>query len=378
MQSLSLNTFCFKLFANLSSGTDDNFFISPFSISTALTMAYFGAHTETASQLKQLLHLSELSNDQILASNQVYLKYLESINNAVSLNTANKMFIANDFQLLDEFKTTLTNTFRSDSQLVDFSQSSQAAKTINLYVEEKTEKKIQNLIQPDDLNSLTKLVLINAIYFKGNWKHQFNKHQTHVDSFYLRDGSVKKVEMMTLSNKKFQLKEKPAGLKAKTCEFLYKGDQIAMTVILPDKEVNIESIESQVNSDLLNKVFQTPTLDSNVNVMMPKFKIEYKSELAEILTKLGATHAFDSSKADFSKMTQEKGVFISKVIHQAVVEVNEEGTEAAAATAVTMMKRSALAMDFPEEFICDRPFLFVIHDKKSNGVLFMGKYMKPE
>lgn len=380
IDSTSLNSFCFKLFSSLSAGNDENFFISPFSISTALTMTYAGARAETASQLKELLHLTNFKDEELFKLNKEYMNLLIDLNKneGTKLNIANKIFIGKKFEILEKFEKTLIKSFKSGSEKLDFSFTTEAAKSINSFVENETENKIKNLVQPNDLTDLTKLVLINAIYFKGDWKNQFDECQTHKDDFYLNDGSSKKIEMMSLNNKKFQFKRNPANIKANTCEFLYKGNGLAMTIILPNDGVYLNEIESQLNADVLKNVLQAPVLDSSVNVLMPKFKLEFKKELASTLAKLGAPNAFDTDKADFSGLSNEDGIFISKVIHQAVVEVNEKGTEAAAATAVMMMKRCALVMDIPEEFICNRPFLFLIHEKKGNGVLFMGKFMRPE
>lgn len=376
MQSLALNNFCFKLFNSLSLGKDENFFISPFSISTALTMAYAGSRAQTATQLKQLLNLNEqLTNDQIFKTNGEYFRVLAEIRGQVELNVANKIFIANDFQLLEEFSKILADSFKSSVQTLDYSRGLEAARAINSFVEKQTVNKIKNLVSPSDLDSLTKLVLVNAIYFKGNWKHQFEKCQTHKDEFYIRNGSTKETEYMSLANKMFQFSNNPEGLKADVCQFLYEGDQVAMTVILPNEGVYIEEVEKQLSADLLRNVLEKPTIETKVLVYLPKFKLEFKTELADALIKLGAPDAFDSMKADFSGISDSSDLFISKVIHQAVVEVNEEGTEAAAATSVIMQKR---CMVMVEEFRCNRPFIFLIHEKKSNGILFIGKFMKPE
>lgn len=372
-----INQFSFKLFEKLSKTKNENFFISPFSITTCLNMVLAGADTETANQLKTALNLNDLSSEQIFEMNHEYLLNLDkNLSDDVALNIANKIFQQDKFNLLDTYTNNLKKHFRSCSQSVNFVESEKSAKIINDWVEEETNKKIKNLISPDILDDLTRLVLINAIYFKAKWSHQFKKENTQKDDFFLKDGKASKVDMMKLTDKKFRFKMNPGGLKARSCELPYAGNSAAMTIILPHEEISIDEVESELNAEVLDKVFEhEPIPLLPVHVYLPSFKLEYKAELSDCLKSLGVTNAFDNN-ADFSLMSNEsRGLCISNVIHQAVVEVNEEGTEAAAATAAVMMKRSMPIP--PEEFRCNRPFIFVIHEKETNGILFMGKFMAP-
>lgn len=381
----SLNQFCFRLFNNLSKNKDENFFISPFSISTALTMAFAGANSETAEQLKKVLCLDKLSKEDIFKLNHEYLTLLhESLGDQVSLKIGNKIFQKENYQLHQEFNANLQKYFKSEAQLVDFNDAQKAAKEINDWVLSKTENKIKDLVSPGALDSLTRLVLVNAIYFKGNWQHNFKEKDTTKEDFFLKDGKTTvQVDMMKLTDKKFRYKRNPANLKACTCEFPYAGDSICMTIILPHEGVNIEEVEKELGEEALKEVLVREPMPGPVPIhaYIPKFKMKYDNELSSCLKNLGATHAFDEQKADFSLMSPSpEELHISQVIHQAVVELNEKGTEAAAATAVVMRTRCMVlpAFDFPpEKFECNRPFLFVIHETKSNGILFLGKYMSP-
>lgn len=377
MHSLSSNSLCFKLFNSLSSSEDGNFIISPVSIWTALMMVYSGARKETAFELKQLLNIDHLSDENIFDLNQKYIKQFEVINGQVDLSIANRLFVANNFNLLDDFESLLAKYFESEAQNLNFSNPVESAEIINSFVELKTKNKIKNLIDPELLDSLTKLVLINAVYFKGNWKHKFEKCETQEENFFLKNGLIKKVQMMTSLTKKFSLKINPAGLKAKTCEFPYEGDQISMTIILPNEESNINEVEAQLNTDALENILDAhDTVPVRVEVHVPKFKLEFKTELSQMLIKMGASSAFSADNSDFTRISKDaRNLHISNVLHKAVIEVNEVGTEAAAATAVIMRKR---CVEFPEEFKCNRPFIFLIHEKKGNNVLFIGKYMNPE
>lgn len=167
------------------------------------------------------------------------------------------------------------------------------------------------------------------------------------------------------------------GLDFSTCTFPYVGNKVAMTVILPEPDHKLDEIESKLTPEVLHMIY-TGSTEEKMNICIPKFKLEHKTELSGHLKEMGAALAFDQARADFSGINSDpSGLFISKVVHQAVVEVNEEGTEAAAATGVIMMTRMA-PMDEPRDFYCDRPFLFVIHEKTHNTTLFMGKYVKPQ
>lgn len=379
-----LNQFCFKLFNTLSQKKDENFFISPLSISTALTMAYSGANSATADQLKETLCLNDQSKEDIYKLNQEYLTLLhESLSDQVALKIGNRVFQNQGFPLNPEFSQNLQKYFRSDAQLVDFGDNVKAAAEINDWVLNQTANKIKDLVGPDALDSLTRLVLVNAIYFKGNWMHKFKESNTEKADFFLKDGKTTvKVDMMKLTDKKFRYKRNPADLKACTCEFPYAGETVSMTIILPHEGVNIEEVESELNEKVLAEVLHRVPMPGPVPIhaYIPKFKMEYKQELSQCLKTLGATDAFDQDKADFSLISPSpEALYVSQVIHQAVVELNEQGTEAAAATAV-VMKMRCMVMDFnppPEKFECNRPFLFVIHETNSNGILFMGKYMCP-
>lgn len=168
------------------------------------------------------------------------------------------------------------------------------------------------------------------------------------------------------------------GLAAESCTFPYVGEKIALTVILPEQGHTLDEIEAGLTPEVLNAIYTCDFPQEKVNVQLPKFKLEHKTELSQHFKEMGVNLPFDQARADFSGInTSPTGLYISKIVHQAVVEVNEEGTEAAAATGVIMMTRMAV-LDQPRDFICDRPFLFVIHERNHNTTLFIGKYVKPE
>lgn len=375
----SYNKFAFKLYNSLSHGKDDNFFVSPYSIVAALSMCFAGAKENTEKQLKDVLHYLDLNNEDVHRANGALQSHLNGLSGQVALNIANKLYPHQGFHIKQEFLKLVSEHYKSEVELVDYSNGKQATKTINSWVEEQTKNKIKDLISENAVNELTRLILVNAIYFKGNWLSKFDSKKTKKMPFNLQNGSTQDVDMMVLLDKKFPLLISPLGIKAMVCEFPYQGESLAMSIILPHEGVNISEVESQLNHETLSQILLQNTFKGKVHVYLPKFKFEKSLELNDVLKELGAGDAFDQGKANFKGMTDDpRGLYVSKVVHKAVIEVNEEGTEAAAATAVIMMTRCAVLHDVPpEEFKCDRPFLFVIHDKHHNTILFMGKYAKP-
>lgn len=342
-------------------------------------MCYAGAKSETSAQLKKLLNLENLSDDDIMRLNQEILTSLNSsMGNEVTLNTANKIYPKTGFNVKKEFIDKVTKNFKSEVEQVDYSDPQKSSKTINDWVSQKTNSKIQNLVPASAINNLTRLILVNAIYFKGSWLNKFDKEQTTKEDFTLADGSKQKVDMMKLFGKKWKILNNVMDIKGMVCEFPYAGNNVSMSIILPFVGVKLEEIEAVLDAAKIKEILEVPIAKEKVNAYVPKFKLEYESELSETFKALGAHLPFDQFKADFTGINDEpSGLYISKVLHKAVVEVNEEGTEAAAATGVVMMTRM-LVMHEPHEFNCNRPFLFFIHDNVHKNILFFGKYAKPQ
>lgn len=377
--SESLNEFTFKLFNKISAGKNENFFISPYSISTALTMCLTGAKFETAKQLKDLLHLTNMTDENVLKLNDELFTCLNTrLGKNVVLNTANKIYPNTGFTLEKSFVDNITKHFHSEVEQVDYSNAAASAKTINDWVHAKTNNKIKDLIPASSIDVLTRLVLVNAIYFKGNWLEKFDPKNTVKDSdFNCADGTKAKVEMMKLNGKKFKILDNVLDISGMVCTIPYGGEQVSMTIILPNENVKLEVVEKELSAAKMLELFQAEIGKEPVNVSIPKFKFEFKLEMSNHLKELGASHAFDQDKADFSGINANPdGLHISKAFHQAVVEVNEEGTEAAAATAMMMGVRMMVIQE-PHELNCNRPFLFIIHDNIHNNILFFGKYTKP-
>jgi serpin B len=350
-------------------------------------MCYAGAKSETAEQLKQLLNLDEFENDEkLFASVRAYLTKLNTEVNSenVSLNTANKLYPRTGFTLNQPYLDTVKNHFLSEVQQLNYSNAGESANTINQWVANQTRDKIKDLISPQAISSDTELILVNAIYFKGDWLHQFKKENTTKEDFHLDDGSTIKIDMMKLNGKRFPMLENPFGLEARTCQIPYMGNNVSMTIILPNDGVKLSDIERNLSFSRIHNILDHLLKSSEhnigkVNIQLPRFKLEYKNELSSHFKELGATLPFDRANADFSGINSEaRGLHISKVVHQAVVDVNEQGTEAAAATGIIMMTRCLVIEDPPKEFIVNKPFLFILHETIHNAVLFFGKVVNPQ
>lgn len=370
--SMSNLQFTFRLHKELSRDNTKNLFLSPFSISTALAMTYLGAKGNTADQMADVLGFSGVKGS-VHQSFEKYLTILLKENDNFTLHTANRLFPNDRSKVEDDYKNECIKHYKADIVPLDFTQSEAARKTINDWVSEKTKNKIKDLIDPSLLTPNVFMVLVNAIYFKGNWASQFDEKNTRKGGFHINYSEEVEVDMM-YQKKKFNFGYNPQLL-CSILEMPYKGESLSMVFILPDTIDGLEAVEEALTPQMFSELQSTMNNAKDVEVYLPKFKLETKFQLSTILSKLGMSDAFNGEKADFSGMDKMKSVFISEVVHQAFVEVNEEGTEAAAATGVVMMKRAAVRNFI---FKADKPFLFFIKDKTTNVILFSGRLSRPE
>ena len=363
----SSNQFALDLYRQYPS--NENLFFSPASISTTLAMIYAGADGETRAEMQRVLHLLEDEG----AVHQGFSDLLNALNNAeeVQLSVANRLWAQHNYTFAPGFLSLVNASYGAPATLVDFSRTQAALDEINTWVEENTGGKIKDLLQPGDIDSLTRLVLTNAIYFKGDWNLQFNEDATQPGEFTLADGSTVSVPMMRQTSE-FLFSEYEG---VKVLEMPYKGEKHSMVFILPESADGLPALESDMTAEKLSELL-AGTGQRKVRVQIPKFKMEIRSQLNEMLIQLGMETAFSDAKADFSRMTGSRDLFLSAVIHKAFIEVNEEGSEAAAATAGVMKLRSAAPQRIPH-FHADRPFIFLIKDRQSGAVLFMGRMSDP-
>jgi len=366
------NNFCLELYNNLKD-REGNLFFSSYSISTALAMTYAGARGDTEKQIADVLHFpadqklfhpafSQLQND---------LNAIEKKGD-VLLSIANALWAQKGDTFLDSFLNCTQNYYDAGLYFVDFAKSKEARKKINDWVEEKTHDKIKDLIKPPIPDRLTSLILTNAIYFKGSWYNPFEKKKTINDDFYLSKDVIVQVPMMS---QKSDYRYIDYG-SFEALELPYEGEDLSMFIFLPKAIDGLTVFEKHFSADTVSMWIDhlTHTYERDVIVTIPKFKTTCEFELAPTLSKMGMSDVF-SWNADFSGMNGKRDLFISNVIHKAFVDVNEEGTEAAAATAVVMLKSAAPIK--PIEFIADHPFLFFIRENTTGSILFVGRIIDP-
>lgn len=373
----SLTKFTYDLYNTLKTheGEGRNIFISPYSISVALLMVYAGSRQNTASQMKKTLHINESKKEGVHDAHRKYISLLEEIKE-FDLHTANRMYINTNFKLLTKYFEEIKEMYHSLSENLDFGQAPKdAAGKINNWVQDVTKGKIKDIIPDGYLNGNTALVLVNAIYFKGNWNNKFEKRLTKSEDFFKTSTEKVSVDMMFIK-KSFKLRQ-DSKHDCQILELPYEGSCLSMFIILPNQIDGIEALHKSLSSDFLQSIIENQQFHSGeVEVKLPKFKMESSFELKQHLSALGMADLFDSNKADLSGIS-DCPLFVSEVFHKAFVEVNEEGTEAAAATAAVVMTRCAIVRMPPLRFIANHPFMFLIVDKRSQMILFMGKLNKP-
>ena len=361
------NRFGFDLYSKLREDpTSENLFFSPYSITVALGMTYGGARGKTEAEMAKVLHFSMPQDELHPLMGDVY-RYLngDGQDRGYQLNVANRLWPRTDFNLLDSFRNLVQESYDADIVPLDFSQD-EARLTINRWVEDRTNDKIKELFKPGTLSSDTVLVLTNAIYFKGDWAAQFEKSATAPAPFYGPQGEESEVQMMW-KEKEFRL----ANLDdLQLLELPYRNDALSMLVILPKRRDGLADLEKELSVEKLSE-WSDELQKQEVSVQLPKFEMTSKFELSSVLRSMGMSSAFGGS--DFSGMNGSDGISISRVDHEAVINVNEEGTEAAAATGVVL----AVAAREVESFRADHPFAFVIRDNETGAMLFMGRVVKP-
>ncbi|KAI4503380.1 hypothetical protein M0802_001602 [Mischocyttarus mexicanus] len=371
------NHFSTSFFGEVAGSHNGNLITSPLSASIVLSMAAYGARGETEAEMKRVLSLPSES-----VATPGYSSLIKTLNaeSNVELNVANKVFVNNKFSLNPNYQQFTQNTFLSSLRSLDFSKNTVAAGTINSWVEEQTHNRIKDLIQPDSINGGTAMVLVNAVYFKGTWKNQFNPKLTQDRPFHVNKNVVKNVPTMHRSGV-YNYGVLPE-CKASFIELPYKGEEFSMVIILPDEVDGLAAIEKKLAVHGLETVLKKGH-KTEVDVYLPKFKIESTLNLNEHLKNMGIRKAFSQSEADFSGMS-DTGVYISEVVQKAFIEVNEEGSEAAGASGkyiITAIINNMCCIRFrplssswsppqPIQFHIDRPFLAII--QYGNIVLFQA------
>ncbi|XP_072365610.1 leukocyte elastase inhibitor-like [Scyliorhinus torazame] len=369
--------FVTDLFKKISEGrSNESIFLSPLSISAALAMVYLGAKNNTADEMAEVLRF-----DPAWEVHPSFKKLMAEINRPdkpYMLKVANRLFGEKTFDFLEEFQSQISKFYDAELATVSFqSQPGAAIKEINAWVENKTEGTIQNLLSADSITSLTKLVLVNAIYFKGNWNSQFTENNTYIKSFWLNKVESKPINMMQQQNKfQFGYVEE---LQTNVLELPYVHKELSMIILLPDdindNSTGLEKLEQALTyKNLLIWTNESNMMEMTVEVHLPRFKLEDQFDLEDVLPAMGMSDVFDQSKVNLTGMSKTNSLFLSKVIHKSFVEVNEEGTEAAGVTASIISHRS---LELKRKFVADHPFLFFIRHNKTQSILFFGRFSSP-
>ena len=368
------NTFAFELYRELSDG-QGNLFFSPFSISQALAMTLAGARGETERQMTNTLHYelpqsalhpSFNALDRELASRGRDLQVEE--NQFFELNIANAIWGQQGYEFLPEFLDVLAENYGAGLRPMDFAGAPEESRMkINDWVSEETQDKIKDLLPSGAVNKRTRLVLTNAIYFNASWQWPFDKRLTRELPFHLAGGGMVEVPMMTETSRDFYGYVKGEGYQA--VDVPYSSGEMSMTILLPD-EGTFEEFEDSLNAQGLDRILDDIEI-GHITLTMPLFELESEFSLDQTLAEMGMPDAFGAG-ADFSGMTGTRELWVSEVAHKAFVSVDEEGTEAAAATAVVVLESG------PTLVTVDRPFIFLIRDRATGAVLFLGRVMNPK
>ncbi|GIY46174.1 uncharacterized serpin-like protein TK1782 [Caerostris extrusa] len=344
-----------------------NVFFSPFSISTALAMLYCGAQKETAEEMRNVLgyEIAKIKDDELKSAFQKILNELETNPDSYTLACANSVLSDKEFSVKEEYKSVLEESFKAFFQEVDFkNENEKAIHLVNEWVSEKTHNLIPKLLESLDPSMV--MIILNAVYFKGFWMEKFDEKNTFLQYFYNKGDKdeYKQVDMMHLKEK-FPYVEKESF---KALQLPYKGEDISMIILLPNARDGLEELEKSLSLDFIQDLTKGMR-KRKVEVALPKFRLEYSKSLKESFQALGMNRVFNCG-AHLNGINDSDQLLVSDILHKAVLIVNEEGSEAAAVTAVMVMMCS---LQFDPEFIVDHPFMFAIYNCKNNLILFMGR-----
>ena len=351
-----------------------NAVVSPFSIWSSIGMAHAGAAGDTASEMAAALNAPNDTNYFAQHIAQLQTTFAKNTNPSVQLHSANRMWVQQDLALEPLFLSTLQKQFHSSIGLVNFRTASEPARlAINQWVAQQTQQRISHLMPPSSVDTTSALVLTNALYLKAPWALPFDSHTTQAQSFFADSKTKVQVPLMQQRTQAMAGKIGKGAEAATVCEIPYEGGQLKMVLYVPEQVDGL-------NAMLAKLEYAKPNLQMQpVHISLPKWKAKQSLDLNDALKKLGMHQAFDVRKANFSRMRAGNDLYISKVIHQSFVEVTEAGTEAAAATAVSMLMRTSIMLEpkEPLEVRADRPFAWAIVENSTGTPLFTGVVRDP-
>lgn len=372
------NSFAIQAYQQLSE--IENICYSPFSISSAFAMVYAGAQGDTKQEIMQVMHyptLVEETNKAWAWLNQFFTFYPSNSSEDLRVKIANSLWVQSNFPVLPSFRDTMSNYFGGAFRFVDFKLQTETARaTINAWVKQNTFGKITDILSPQSLDKSTRMVLISALYLKAKWQNQFDSHLTTQQPFFLKDGNLKTVLSMTqaadfpyFSTSEASILDMPYTISRKD------GPEFSMLIVLPHQKEGLFELEKRLTAekmeDWISKLERT-----RVIVTIPKFKTLQSSNLNELFTKMGMQLPF-TDQADFSGISNVKGLKIGDVLHKVYLSIDETGSEAAAATAIRMNVTAVREQKSPIVFQADHPFLYIIYEKTTGMILFMGHLEDP-
>jgi len=368
-----MNQFATTTYHELARGTD-NIVFSPFNISTALSMALAGARGQTATEMAATLHQPPADAAYHAAVADLVSRLNKSANTAGDeLSMANALWLAQGLKILPAFEKTIRDQYGAPPTLLDFSANAEAARArINSWTSDHTKGKIQQLFGPGSIDPRTRLIITSAIYFNGKWSSPFKPTSTNPAPFKLEGGGTTDAKLMHQTDN-FDYGETTS---LQILQMKYADQSLAFVVLLPKTPDGIGNLEKSLTADNLTG-WLAKLSNQRVEVLLPKFRAESEFQLAKALSNMGMKAAFQDS-ADFSGIDGRRDLFISQVVHKAYVDVSEQGTEAAAATGVSMMPMAIRQPQQHPVFRADHPFVFLIRDTHTGVILFAGRLMNPK
>jgi serpin B len=342
---------------------------SPYSISTALSMTYEGARGETADEMETVFGFLDDPSDRLPSVASIY-NTLNNEDREYTLHTVNALWVQQGYPVVENYIDAIVGYYGGDVNALDFvAEPDESRVTINHWVEDRTNDRIKDLFPSGSIDADVRLVLTNAIYFKGDWLIEFDEDATGEEEFHVSPTENVMVDMMRLRGETFNYAETDD---LQIIDLPYAGEDVSMLILLP-RESYMGGVEAQLSADKLGEWIELMEA-TDVNVQLPRFTFETKYFMKEDLAEMGMPTAFTDA-ADFSGMNTEDSLFIDKVIHQAFIEVNEKGTEAAAATGVSVKLSAAVSPQ--KTFNADHPFVFLIRDVDTGVIMFMGRVTDP-
>ncbi|XP_038600569.1 serpin I2 [Tachyglossus aculeatus] len=356
-----------------SSHKEENIFYSPLGASMILGMVELGAKGKLKSQIRQMLKLQGNATEEDFFMLKSFFSVISEQNKEFTFHLANALYLQEGFSVKEQYLHSNKEIFQGAVKLVNFQDSKACTKAINTWIESKTDGKMKNMFSTEEFGPLTRLLLVNAIYFKGDWKQKFKIEATQLMGFTKRDGSTVKIPMMNLLLRTKFGHFSESNVSYQVLELPYKGDEFGLILILPEEGTDIEEVEKLITPELV-KEWLTKIQEEEVEIRLPRFKIEQKLDFKEVFHSLKVTEMF-SGGCDLSGITESGDLHVSKVAQKIFFEVNEDGSEVAASSGMQVPVIMSLARN---QFVANHPFMFIMKNNPTESILFMGRMADPE